>query len=242
MRACWWFVIFALGDLQRKTLKLSRDKTLDELVELGKRPRDRPNKGGWGHWIPCMWKTPSGWSDSSALTASHIWWWCRLTLANDMNKHGGIVLWHGGFILMRMPFLIILPKKFQFLSTKAQMATQNHKGFWAWMQLEERWGCGALLLCCVCLSAWLYYVGDVPLQICHLVSADHTAERRLNLPLWKSKYTPTRDISQMFLIKRGKKRKTKLESIPSRILSCCYVTGVFWVIAAVLLLDTKISK
>lgn len=133
-------------------------------------------------------------------------------------------------------------KKIQFLSTKAQTATQNHKGFWAWMQLEERWGCGALLLCCVCLSAWLYYVGDVPLQICHLVSADHTAERRLNLPLWKSKYTPTRNISQMFLIKRGKKRKTKLESVPSRILSCCYVTGVFWVIAAVLLLDTKISK
>ncbi len=231
---------FCSGDLQRETLKLWRDKTLDELVELGKQPRDRPNKGGWGHWIPCMWKTPSGWTDSSALTASHVWWWCRLTLANDMNKHGGIVLWYGWFILMRMPFLI-LPKKFQFLSAKAQTATQNHKGFGAWMQLEERWGCGALPLCCVCLSAWLYYGGDVPLQICHL-SADHTAERRLNLPLWKSKYTPTRNISQLFLIKRGKKRKTKLESIPSHILSCCYVTGVFWVIAAVLLLDTNIYK
>lgn len=62
---------------------------------MGKQPRDRLNKGGWGHWILCMWKTPSGWSDSSTLTASHVWWWCQLTLANDMHKHGGIVLWHG---------------------------------------------------------------------------------------------------------------------------------------------------
>lgn len=83
-------------------------KTLDELVELCKRPRDRPNKGGWGRWIPCVWKSPSGWSDSSARTASHVWWWCQLTLANDMNKHGGIVLWHRGFILIRMQFVIIL--------------------------------------------------------------------------------------------------------------------------------------
>lgn len=74
-------------------------KTLDELVELGKQPRDRPNKGGWGRWIPCMWKTPSGWSDSLALTASHVWWWCQLTLANDMKKHGGIVLWHRGLYI-----------------------------------------------------------------------------------------------------------------------------------------------
>lgn len=35
------------------------------------------------------------------------------------------------------------------------------------------------------------------------MSADHTAERRLKLPLWKSKYKPTRKISQMFPIRGG---------------------------------------